>query len=73
MFKKDGDTIDVRTYFQKARNKRLIYPFLPCVVVRRDIFLEICDVIPVNYVIHLAISHNYKNLFSKQKKKTFCI
>ncbi|PKC58623.1 hypothetical protein RhiirA1_56182 [Rhizophagus irregularis] len=67
--------IDVRAYFQIARNKLLIYPFLPCVVVRRDIFhpLEVCDVIPVNYVIHLAISHNYKNLFSKQKKNILYI
>ncbi|GET53036.1 Piwi domain-containing protein [Rhizophagus irregularis DAOM 181602=DAOM 197198] len=41
----------IGTYFQKARNKRLIYPFLPCVVVRRDIFLEICDVIPTKFKI----------------------
>ncbi|GBC16598.2 Piwi domain-containing protein [Rhizophagus irregularis DAOM 181602=DAOM 197198] len=48
MFEKDGNTINVGTYFQNTYNKRLIYPFLPCVVVRRHILLplEVCDVIP---------------------------
>ncbi|PKK67969.1 Piwi-domain-containing protein [Rhizophagus irregularis] len=48
MFEKDGNTIDVATYFQNTYNMRLIYPFLPCVIVRRNVFLplEVCDVIP---------------------------
>ncbi|PKB99050.1 Piwi-domain-containing protein [Rhizophagus irregularis] len=47
-FDKDGSRIDVKTYFQNQFNKRLIYPFLPCVVVRKTVYLplEVCDVIP---------------------------
>ncbi|CAB4400131.1 unnamed protein product [Rhizophagus irregularis] len=46
-FDKDGSRIDVKTYFQNQFNKRLIYPFLPCVVVRKTVYLplEVCDVI----------------------------
>lgn len=47
----DGNIIDVRTYFQNAYNRPLVYPLLPCVIVRRNVYLpiEVCDVIPVNY------------------------
>ncbi|CAB4440013.1 unnamed protein product [Rhizophagus irregularis] len=40
--------IDVGSYFQNQYNRRLLYPFLPCVVVRRNQYLpiEVCDVIP---------------------------
>ncbi|RGB24745.1 Piwi domain-containing protein [Rhizophagus diaphanus] len=43
----DGSRIDVRTYFQNQYNRRLLYPFLPCVIVRRNQYLpiEVCDVI----------------------------
>ncbi|GBC00859.1 hypothetical protein RclHR1_00040010 [Rhizophagus clarus] len=45
-FQKDGNTIDVRHYFQVTYNRRLLYPFLPCVVVRGNVCLpiEVCDV-----------------------------
>ncbi|CAB4437396.1 unnamed protein product [Rhizophagus irregularis] len=44
----DGSIIDVRTYFQNAYNRPLVYPLLPCVIVRRNVYLpiEVCDVIP---------------------------
>ncbi|GES89957.1 piwi domain-containing protein [Rhizophagus clarus] len=44
----DGGNTDVRTYFQNTHNKRLIFPFLPCVIVRRNSFIpiECCDIIP---------------------------
>ncbi|CAB5168276.1 Piwi-domain-containing protein [Rhizophagus irregularis] len=44
----DGSNIDVGSYFQNQYNRRLLYPFLPCVVVRRNQYLpiEVCDVIP---------------------------
>ncbi|CAB5198298.1 unnamed protein product [Rhizophagus irregularis] len=40
--------INVTTYFQKEYNRRLLYPFLPCVVVGKNYYLpiEVCDVIP---------------------------
>ncbi|EXX54101.1 hypothetical protein RirG_237720 [Rhizophagus irregularis DAOM 197198w] len=43
-----GNKIDLKTYFQNIYNIRLLYPFLPCVVVRKNIYLpiEVCDVIP---------------------------
>jgi hypothetical protein len=49
----DGSSIDVKTYFQNFYNKRLQYPYLPCVIVRRGVYLpiEVCDVLPVNYMI----------------------
>jgi eukaryotic translation initiation factor 2C len=49
----DGNTIDVATYFQRQYS-RLNYPFLPCVVVRRDVFLpmEVCEVIEVQCLRH---------------------
>ncbi|CAB5179818.1 unnamed protein product [Rhizophagus irregularis] len=44
----DGSNIDVKTFFQNKYNKHLLYPFLPCVVVRKNEYLpiEVCDVIP---------------------------
>ncbi|CAB4439948.1 unnamed protein product [Rhizophagus irregularis] len=44
----DGGQIDVVTYFQRQYNKRLLYPNLPCVIVRKNVYLpiEVCDVIP---------------------------
>ncbi|KAG0225036.1 eukaryotic translation initiation factor 2C, 2 [Mortierella sp. GBA43] len=47
MFEKDGAQMDVATYFFKTYNRRLAYPFMPCVVARKDIFLpmEVCSVI----------------------------
>ncbi|CAB4399861.1 unnamed protein product [Rhizophagus irregularis] len=44
----NGNKIDVKTYFQNKYKKRLLYPFLPCVVVRNDnnLPIEVCDVIP---------------------------
>ncbi|KAI8099370.1 Piwi domain-containing protein [Halteromyces radiatus] len=45
---KDGNEMTVAHYFQQTYNRRLAYPFLPCVVVKKDIFLpmEVCEVIP---------------------------
>ncbi|KAF7723040.1 Eukaryotic translation initiation factor 2C [Apophysomyces ossiformis] len=42
-----GAEMTVAAYFAKQYNKRLAYPFLPCVVVKRDIFLpmEVCEVV----------------------------
>ncbi|GAB5586216.1 hypothetical protein Unana1_01116 [Umbelopsis nana] len=39
---------DVASYFHKTYNKRLSYPFLPCVVVQNNTFLpmEVCEVVP---------------------------
>ncbi|CAO0794814.1 unnamed protein product [Mucor circinelloides] len=43
-----GNEMTVANYFAKQYNKRLNYPFLPCVVVKKDIFLpmEVCEVLP---------------------------
>ncbi|GBB93582.1 hypothetical protein RclHR1_00220016 [Rhizophagus clarus] len=43
----DGSSVDVKTYFLETYNKRLLYPFLPCLIVRRNVYLpiEVCDVI----------------------------
>ncbi|KAI7907008.1 Piwi domain-containing protein [Cokeromyces recurvatus] len=48
-FKDDaGNEITVANYFAKQYNTRLNFPFLPCVVVKKDIYLpmEVCEVIP---------------------------
>ncbi|PKY56806.1 Piwi-domain-containing protein [Rhizophagus irregularis] len=44
----DSSMTDVKTFFQNKYNKHLLYPFLPCVVVRKNEYLpiEVCDVIP---------------------------
>ena len=48
----DGHKTDVASYFQK-NYKRLTYPQLPCIVVKKDIYLpmEICEVIEVSKLI----------------------
>ncbi|CAO3703942.1 unnamed protein product [Rhizopus stolonifer] len=48
-FKNDsGIEMTVADYFSKQYNQRLNFPFLPCVVVKKDIFLpmEVCEVLP---------------------------
>ncbi|CAG8587596.1 7850_t:CDS:10 [Ambispora gerdemannii] len=47
VFQLNNEPVDVVTYFLRVYNFRLAYPFMPCVVVRRDIFLpmEVCNVI----------------------------
>ncbi|CAG8508402.1 5106_t:CDS:10 [Ambispora leptoticha] len=47
VFQINNEPVDVVTYFLRAYNIRLAYPFLPCVIVGRDIFLpmEVCSVI----------------------------
>ncbi|KAK4517552.1 uncharacterized protein ATC70_000892 [Mucor velutinosus] len=42
----NGNNILVSDYFLQTYNLRLNYPFLPCVVVRKDIFLpmEVCEI-----------------------------
>uniref|UniRef100_U9UWV0 Piwi-domain-containing protein n=1 Tax=Rhizophagus irregularis (strain DAOM 181602 / DAOM 197198 / MUCL 43194) TaxID=747089 RepID=U9UWV0_RHIID len=46
-FDSNGVTMSVSEYFQKTYNRRLNYSFLPCVVVKRNIYLpiEICEVV----------------------------
>ncbi|CAG8589163.1 3602_t:CDS:2 [Funneliformis mosseae] len=46
-FEVDGTRTDVASYFQNTYNEPLQYPFLPCVVVRRDLYLplEVCKVV----------------------------
>lgn len=43
-----GNEMTEADYFLRQYNKRLNYPFLPCVVVKRDIFLpmEVCEILP---------------------------
>ncbi|KAI7905151.1 Piwi domain-containing protein [Cokeromyces recurvatus] len=43
----DGDEISVAAYFSQRYNKRLHYPFLPCVVVGKNSFfpMEVCVVV----------------------------
>ncbi|KAG0338651.1 hypothetical protein BG000_003640 [Podila horticola] len=47
MFMKENSKTDVATYFHQTYGRRLLYPFLPCVVTGRDVFLpmEVCHVI----------------------------
>lgn len=42
----EGATKTVADYFVERYNKRLNYPFLPCVVVKKDVFLpmEVCEI-----------------------------
>ncbi|EIE85427.1 hypothetical protein G6F46_009276 [Rhizopus delemar] len=44
----DGTETSVANYFVKQYNRRLNYPFLPCIVVKKDIFLpmEVCEILP---------------------------
>jgi hypothetical protein len=48
-FEIDGRQTDVASYFQRTYNKRLQYPFLPCVIVRKTTSLpmEVCHVVEV--------------------------
>lgn len=48
-FMKGDVKTDVATYFYQTYNRRLMYPFMPCIVTGRDVFLpmEICYVIEV--------------------------
>lgn len=48
-FTKENSKTDVASYFHETYGRRLLYPFLPCVVTGRDVFLpmEICHVIEV--------------------------
>lgn len=43
----DGSTVSVENYFYEVYNRRLNFPHLPCVVVKKDVFLpmEVCDII----------------------------
>ncbi|CAG8517980.1 1404_t:CDS:10 [Racocetra persica] len=43
----DGQTVDVAAYFFRTYNHKLTYPHLPCIVVKKDVFLplEVCEVI----------------------------
>ncbi|KAL7312476.1 hypothetical protein PS15m_008231 [Mucor circinelloides] len=43
----DGKEMSVSSYFTAKYNKRLAYPFLPCIQVKRDIFLpmEVCELV----------------------------
>lgn len=52
MFMKENSKTDVATYFHQTYGRRLLYPFLPCVVTGRDVFLpmEVCHVIEVSQV-----------------------
>ncbi|RCI01857.1 eukaryotic translation initiation factor 2C, 3 [Rhizopus stolonifer] len=48
-FKDASETeLTVANYFAKQYNKRLNFPFLPCVVVKKNVFLpmEVCEVLP---------------------------
>jgi hypothetical protein len=51
----DGSNTDVQTYFGETYNKRLNYAHLPCVIVRRNVFLpvEVCEVIPVSITLFI--------------------
>ncbi|CAB4410376.1 unnamed protein product [Rhizophagus irregularis] len=48
MLEANGNKINVETYFQNIYNRRLLYPFLPCVIVRKNNYLpiEVCDIVP---------------------------
>ena len=48
----DGRQTDVASYFERTYNRRLQYPFLPCVIVRKTTCLpmEVCNVVEVLYV-----------------------
>lgn len=50
MFLKGETKTDVASYFFQTYGRRLQYPFMPCVVTGRDVFLpmEICTVLEVN-------------------------
>ncbi|CAG8654357.1 5692_t:CDS:10, partial [Ambispora leptoticha] len=43
----EGEVVDVATYFHQTYHRPLSFPYLPCVVVNKDMFLpmEVCQVI----------------------------
>ena len=43
----DGNEMSVAAYFSKRYNIRLQFPYLPCVVVKKELFLpmEVCDIV----------------------------
>ncbi|GBC10173.1 hypothetical protein RclHR1_00940014 [Rhizophagus clarus] len=47
-FQIDDSIISVQHYFQSRYNRKLIYPLLPCVIIKKNIYLpiEVCDVEP---------------------------
>ena len=51
-FEIDGVATSVSEYFQRTYNRRLNYSYLPCVVVKKNVYLpiEICDVIEVKKI-----------------------
>jgi eukaryotic translation initiation factor 2C len=47
-FEIEGRQTDVASYFERTYNRRLQYPFLPCVIVRKSTLpMEVCNVIEV--------------------------
>lgn len=58
----DGTFTNVAEYFQTQYNKRLNFAHLPCIVVRRDVYLpmEVCEVIEVNIIYYVC---DYVNFF----------
>jgi hypothetical protein len=59
----NGNQIDVASYFNSTYNRELQYPFLPCVIVRRETYLpmELCNVVEVCK--NLNINHKKKIIF----------
>ncbi|CAI2171336.1 1168_t:CDS:2 [Funneliformis geosporum] len=62
-------SIDISSYFQNTFNMSLQYPFLPCVVVQRGVFLplEVCKVVEV-LIANLFIKgqHYFRRLNERQ-------
>lgn len=59
-FMKDNTRTTVAAYFLQTHGRRLQYPFMPCVVTGKDVFLpmEICSVIEV---IHWSLTKKKKS------------
>ena len=59
-FEADGKQLDVASYFNNTYGRRLQYPFLPCIVARKKIYLpmEVCNVVEVRKITY-RISHLY--------------
>jgi eukaryotic translation initiation factor 2C len=69
-FEVNGQQLDIATYFQRTYNIRLQYPFLPCIVTRKEAYLpmEVCNVVEVcktnlyslkNKLFFLTVLHVY--------------
>jgi len=54
----DGNEIDIVSYFQKAYNRLLQYPLLPCIVIKVGVFslMEVCRVIDVCNICKFSLS-----------------